>query len=73
MSNFLEQLIAGAAEKLGSNKSYVQSEAHNIPNNSAIFNSNQSLNRAIDLLVAEIRAMRNAETEFFRSHPELNP
>lgn len=68
-----ESVIAYAAQMLNSSETTINYEAANHPNHIAFTNTNQSLQRAAQSLVFSIRQDRNAEYDFFKSHPELNP
>lgn len=73
MSNTKDLMIQGAAKILQSSEFTVRCDASNIP--ATFFDLSKYLNIdvASKALAAEIRSMRDAERDFFRSHPELNP
>lgn len=67
-----ESVLAEASRMLHSSVSSIRSEAANIPDG-VYLNPNKSLQHNAQVLAQEIRDMRQAEVDFFKSHPELNP
>ena len=73
MYTWKEAVIIEAANYLNSNFSTISIESANFPNHQAFTNTNQSLQKAAQSLVNSIMQEREAESNFFNSHPELNP
>jgi hypothetical protein len=68
-----ELVIAECAKMLGSREQTIRSEAANIPLNHDCFNEKNSIKDAAKIMYFNILQTRQAEYDFFRSHPELNP
>jgi hypothetical protein len=73
MLTWKQSVINAAADMLNSNECTTTIEAANHPNHEAFINHNQSLQKAAQSLAFTIKQDREAEYQFFKSHPELNP
>jgi len=69
---FKESIISEVATMLHSSEFQIRCEAANIPEKNYL-QLDKSLQKCSQLLFAEITEMRDAEYQFFKSHPELNP
>jgi hypothetical protein len=79
MKNFKDSILSEASERLGSSISTIMLEAATLPISiqkllePTTGGGSGSLTICTLNFIQAIREQRQAEYEFFRSHPELNP
>ena len=72
MLTIKELIIECASDELLSSFNSVRYEAANVPERDYC-DPNKSIEQNVQALVANIRGMRQAEIDFEKAHPELNP
>lgn len=72
MMTIKEIIIVGAADELSSSISTIRGEAANVPDKYYL-DPDKTVEQNVQALVKNITDMRQAEIDFEKAHPELNP